>query len=246
MATSGTFNYNPLVNEIMDEAFEVAGVDPRVPGGAHIKSFGRSLKLMLNSEWSTIGINNWMVTEETHTLSVGETQFALDPGSIDIVEAVLRRPGSGIGNASDTEMYQLTRNEYFTIVDKQNQGRPDRWWLDRQAVTKTVNYWQAGSNTTDQIVYNVFRQTEDYSGDISENLGIPVYAFAALCAGMAAKMALKYNPQKYELLQAIYAGPNYAANPLNPGGLLGMLRSEDRDRGDIDLALAFEPRTGRR
>lgn len=246
MTESGTYLFNPFVAELFDEAFENAGVDPQVPGGAQIKSAQRSLRFMINSEWATIGIRNWMVAQEIHTTAVGETSFTLPAGGMDIVEAVLRRPGNGVATYSDVEMYAITRNEYYTLVTKGAQGRPDRYWVERLADTKVVHYWQAGSNTTDQIVFSMFQQNQDITSSLQLNLGLPVYAFAAAAAGLSARLALKYNAQKYELLQAIYAGPDWAKDPLNPGGLLGMLRCEDRERGDIDTYPAFEPRVGRR
>lgn len=243
MTSSGTYTYAPNLADIMDEVLENAGVSPEVSGTAHIKSFARSLRLMLNSEWATIGIRNWMVTEESIATTVGGTQFPLPAGGIDIVEAVLRRAGSGIGSPSDVEMYALTRNEWLTIVNKQDQGRPDRFWVDRQ-VAPLVNYWQCGSNTTDMIVYTMLRQNQDVTGDLTATLGIPTMAYNALVAGMSARMALKWNPQKWQMLQGIYLGPQMDIQ--NPGGALGALRNEDRERGDIDLYAAFEPRTGRR
>lgn len=245
MASSGTFTYTPPLSELFDEVMEVAGVNPSVTGTSHIKSFVRSLRLMLNSEWSTLGIRNWMVADEIpHTTAVGEKTFQLAVGDIDIVEAVLRRPGTGLtGNPTDTEMYVITRNEYLTIANKDDQGRPDRYWVER-LVRPIVHYWQAGSNTTDQVVYNVFRQNQDVSGSLNDTLGIPTIAYDALTAGMAARMALKWNPQKYTLLQALYMGGD--GTPIDPKGKLGALRAEDRERGDIDLYAAIEPRTGRK
>ena len=248
MTESGTFIYDPDLAEMFDEAVEIAGVDPSVTGGAHIKSGLRSLRLLLNSEWATIGIRNWMVTQETHTTAVGETSFTLPAGGMDIVEAVLRRFADFTINSqySDVEMYAITRNEYYTLVTKQNQGRPDRYWVERLADTKVVHYWQAGSNTTDQIVYSMFQQNQDVTTAMGNTLGLPIYAHAALVMGWATKLALKWNPQKYSMLMEVYAGPRWSQDPLNPGGLLGMLRTEDRERGDIDTYPAFEPRVGRR
>lgn len=246
MSSSGTFLYDPNVAELLDEVVENAGVDPSVTGGAHVRSFGRSLRLMLNSEWSTLGIRNYMVSGQTHTTDVGETTFTLPAGGLDIVEAVLRRVGGGLGTYSDVEMFPISRNDYLTIVSKQEQGRPDRFWVERLGSSRVVHYWQAGSNTTDQIVYNMFQQNQDYDGTLQDTLGLPSFVHAALVAGMSARMALKWNPAKYEVLQTIYAGPDWASNPLNPGGLLGMMRCEDRERGDLETYAAFVPRTGRR
>lgn len=242
MPESGTFLYNPFVAELLEEAVENAGIDPAATGGQHIKSFQRSLRFMVNSEWATHGIRNWMVNQQTHTTGVGETSFVLPAGGMDVVEAVLRRGGP----ASDIEMYAITRNEYLTIVNKFTQGRADRYWVERLGDTKVMHYWQAGSNTTDQIIYNMFQQNQDITSALQLNLGLPVYAYAALAMGLSARMALKWNPERYELLQTAYAGPQWAENPANPGGLLGLLLIEDRERGDIDTYPAFEPRVGRR
>lgn len=247
MTTSGTFLYDPSVDELLTEVMENAGIDPAATGGAHIKSFGRSLRLMLNSEWSTLGIRNWMVSQQSHTpAAVGENTFTLPAGGLDIVEAVLRRVGSGIATFNDVEMFAISRNEFLTLVTKQEQGRPDRYWVERLGGSRVVHYWQSASNITDQIVYNMFQQNVDADGTLQDTLGLPSFAYAALAAGLSARTALKWNPQRYELLQTIYAGPEWASNPLNPGGLLGMMRVEDRERGDIDTYAAYEPRTGRR
>lgn len=243
MTTSGTYLYNPNVADIMDEVMENAGVDPSTVGSSHRKSFTRSLRTMLNSEWATIGIRNWMVEETTQVMSVGLDHFDLPAGAIDIVEAVLRRPGGSIATNSDVEMYGISRNEYLTIVNKADQGRPDRYWVDRTSGTKTTWIWQCGSNTTDMMVYNLFRQNQDVSGELTDTLGIPTIAYDALIAGMSARTALKWNPSRFQLLQSLYLGQNM--DPINPGGKLGALRNEDRERGDIDLYAAFEPRTGR-
>lgn len=237
----------------MDEAFEQAGISPEVTVTAHIKSFFRSLRLQLNSEWATIGIRQWQIIQaEEHVLSVGETQFNPPAGFLDITEAVLRRPGA-LATYADVEMYPITRSEYTLITNKLIQGRPDRYFVDRQAGVNTVtglanamvNYWQAGSNNTDIIVYNYFHQDQDVTDTLSDTLDIPVIAKSAMTAGVAAKMALKFNPAKFPMLQSIYAG-DPPIDWMNPRGLLGALRAEDRERGDIQIYAAFEPRTGRR
>lgn len=237
---------DPLVREIFDEAFERAGIDLTAVGTTHLKGGFRSLRTMLNSEWSTIGIRQWQIAEaQAHTVAVGEVSFLLALGQLDITEAVLRRPGSG-ATPADVEMYPITREEYAMITNKTVKGRPDRYFVDRQYAQKVVYYWQAGSNTTDQIIYNAFHQNQDVLDNMQANLDIPSYAYEALCAGLASKFALKWNRQRYQDLMVAYRGPQWAEKPLDPGGALGALRAEDRERGDITMYPAFEPRTGRR
>lgn len=132
------------------------------------------------------------------------------------------------------------------ITNKTVKGRPDRYFVDRQYAQKVVYYWQAGSNTTDQIIYNAFHQNQDVTDNMQANLDIPSYAYEALCAGLAARFALKWNQQRYQALMIAYRGPQWAEKPLDPEGALGALRAEDRERGDLTMYPGFEPRTGRR
>lgn len=236
MATTGTYNFDPKLAELLDEAAERAGMDPVALGAAHIKSAMRSLKFMLNSEWSTIGVRQWMVEQATQSLSEGDKTFTLPAGAIDVLGAVLRRDGK------DTEMYPISRQEYLILVDKDSRGRPDRYFVDRQAGAKTVYFWQAAVNSTDVIVYDFLRQIEDV-GNMQSTFELPAYAFDAAADGLAMRLAQKFNRERYDELRVSYGGPAY---PERLGGRLERLRQEDRERSDIEIRAVYEPRTGRR
>jgi hypothetical protein len=121
VATTGTYTFDPLLTELIDEAFERGPLmDPKDVGVRHIESFFRSLKLMLNSEWSNLGVRRWMIQQATQTLTVGQSTFRLPIGCIDLVGMILRRVNI------DTEMYPISRQDYLTIADKTINGRPDR------------------------------------------------------------------------------------------------------------------------
>jgi hypothetical protein len=226
--TSGSHSICPRVHEILDEAFEIAGMDPSAIGTGHITSSFRSLKFMLNSEWSTIGIRQWMVQQGTQAMSVGLDSFTLPTGAIDVMGMVLRR------NGRDTEMYQISRDEYLKIVDKNLQGRPDRYFVDRQASGVTVKFWQLGENTTDIIVYDYLRQIED-AGALRNSLQIPPIALNAMVLGLAFRLALKFAPERAAAIGALYRGPD----PNRIGGALDQLRQEDRERSDIEIGMTM-------
>jgi hypothetical protein len=234
MATTGTFNFDPRLAEIIEESTERAGIDPGTLGQSHLKSIFRSLKFMLGSEWSTLGIRQWMIYQVDEPLILGQTEFDLPVGAIDCIAAVLRRQDQ------DTEMNMISRNEYLTIVDKTNTGRPDRFYVERASGTKRFIFWQASENTTDHIIYDLFKQIEDV-GNMSNNPQVPVYAMDALCEGLGSHIARKFNRSVYPELLASYRG-----NDVNKiGGKLGMLLMEDRERGDLQTYAKFEPRTNR-
>lgn len=239
MSTTGTYSFDPQVVELLEEAFERAGVDPATPGTNMIAAARRSLRFMLSSEWSTFGFNQWQIHEGRETMTVGKDRFFLPPGGIDIWDVVLRR------NDRDTEMYLISRDEYLVLTDKTKQGRPSRLYLDKQRQPQ-VFFWETGANTTDIIVYNYLRQMQDAAGrDVSlkVNLDMPVTCFECAAAGLAWRLALKFNPAREELLRRYYGGPAY---PDVLGGAIELMRQANRDRADLDMYSAYEPRQTRR
>jgi hypothetical protein len=236
MASSGTFAFSPQFNEILEESFERAGIDPVAVGQSHLQSAFRSLKFMLASEWSTIGIRQWMIERvQTPALTVNQTEFVLPLGGMDVIAAVLRR------QSRDTEMNMISRNEYLTIVDKFWVGRPDRFYVDRSTINPKFVFWQASENNSDTIIYDLFKQNQDV-GTMQQNIAVPQRAWDALCEGLAAYIARKFNRTVYPELLASYRG----LDPVRIGGKLGALIMEDRERGDLETRAKFEPRTVRR
>lgn len=233
MATTGTWASDPDLAEIFDEAFERAGIAPQAAGVSHIRSALRSLKFMLNSEWSTIGVRRWMIASLTQSLTTGQKSFALPAGVIDVLGANLKR------GTTETEMFVIGRDDYRIIVDKTNRGRPDRFFVDRGSTTKTMYFWPAAENNTDQILYDAFRQMQDV-GEMANTLNMPLYASDACCSGLAYRLAAKFNLDRVELLRQEYGGSEYP-HRIN-GGALERMRQEDRDRGDLITTAAYEPR----
>jgi hypothetical protein len=246
VATALTHNYDPQIAEVIDEAFERGALmDPKDVGVRHLDSFFRSLKLMLNSEWSNLGVRRWMIQRTSELMTIGKSSFHPPAGCVDILGMIIRR------DETDTEMYPISRQDYLVIADKSIRGRPDRWYLDRQAgnfspllSSKTVYFWQCGSNTTDVLVYDYFRQIED-AGAMGNTLQIPANAMNALVCGMAAHMAEKFAPQRFEMLMVRYRGPGWADPTRSIGGALGELRMEDRERSDIEINVDFTRRNAR-
>lgn len=188
MASSGTYLFNPDLADIVDEAFERVGVDPAAVTARHIKSARRSMNLMLQ-HWATQGVHSWAVEKTSVTTTPGMTMFLMPPEALDILTASLSRDGV------DVEMYPITRNEYQSIPDKSQTGRPDRYFVDRVVGANTVYIWTAVSNSTDVIEYWYFRQLQD-AGRATNTLDIPAYFYEAFCAGLAAKLAEKYSPAR--------------------------------------------------
>lgn len=234
MAISQIFTpFAPDIALILDECFERAGVAPEAIGQGHIDSALRSITLLLNSEWHTLGIRQWMIQDATYTTVAGLSTFTLPVGGIDIFDAVIRRQGR------DTPINRMSQAEYLEIPDKTMKGRPDRYQCQRFYNGVTVNLWRTPENSTDIIVYKYFQQMS-VPGGMSNTLQMPPHVLEAFHSGLSAKLSLKFTPAKFQLLNTLYLGQRQ--DPMNPGGALGAALMEDRDRSDVTFTLHHKRR----
>ncbi|KEZ78309.1 hypothetical protein [Salinisphaera hydrothermalis] len=193
MAGSSDFLFDPKLADMIDEAFERAGIDPADVTLRHINAARRSMNFMF-SDWQTHGVSEWAVEKTVRPVTPGMTSFDLPDGGIDILEATLRRSGL------DTEMYPISRGDYQAIPKKDLRGLPDRYWVDRNTGAPTVYIWQIGENSTDEIHYWYMRRFKDV-GSLPDTLDIPSYFYDAFVAGVAARLAVKFAPDRVGFLQ---------------------------------------------
>lgn len=190
----GASLFSPELADMIDEAFERNGFDPADVTQRHISAARRSMNFMF-SDWQTRGVSEWAVEKTIQPVTPGLTRFDLPEGGIDILEATLRRAGL------DTEMYPISRGDYQAIPDKDIRGLPDRYWVERNTGAPTVHIWQIGENSTDEIHYWYMRRFKG-AGDLPDALDIPSYFYDAFVSGLAARLAVKYAPQRIGALQA--------------------------------------------
>ena len=230
MAITGTFgNYSPELAEAFEEAFEMAGVRPLAIGAEHIESALRSVQLMLNSEWSTLGVRDWMVVQTTQTVTAGDPSYTAPAGCVDILRAVCRR------SSRDTPLFRISRADYLDIADKNIEGRPDRYWVEKLYNQTNFTLWRVPENSSDIIVYECLRQTADV-GTMSNTLHMPPVALDCFHTGLAMRLALKFSSrERYQELKLLYGGPRY---PEQYGGKLLQLRAATASGADVQFSFA--------
>lgn len=228
---------SPDLGSVFSECFERAGIEAKTIGNDHIESAFRSIALLLNSEWLTIGIRTYQFVLQTFTTVVNTPQITLPVGVMTVSDAVLRR------SQRDTPINPMARSEYLEIPDKTQQGRPDRYLIDKQYNQVLMTVWRTPENSTDQILYWAMMNTAlPGDSDLSLQLQTRPEMQEAMHAGLSAKLAMKFNPGRYEVLQTYYRGGD--PNPRNIGGQLAMALDANRDWGDVRLSLS-RPKRGR-
>lgn len=213
MATSGTVAFRPNVEEIIAEAYERCGIDSQTRTGYHAVSARRSLN-MLFSEWSNRGINYWTVQNNTLTLASGTTTYTLPVGTIDLIDVVVRET---VGSTTtDTPVERISMADYNQLPNKSSSGKPTQYMLDKQ-YTPIVYVWQVPDNNSYSFVYWSINQLEDIT-ESNQEADVPYRWSDCICAGLASKLALKFNPEKFEVLNSMYERAfDFAASADNDG-----------------------------
>ena len=182
MATSGTYTWRPDVEEIITEAAERCLLDPTMIDRKTALTMRRSLNLLF-AEWAVKGVNYWTTVESTLTLTSGTRLYSLPAGTVDILDAVIRR------NDSDTGLSRIALTDYNALPDKTTTGKPSQFFFDRQ-YTPQIYLYPVPSNSTDTIIYWNFFQIEDVVKSQSD-IDVPYRWTEAMCAGLASKASIK-------------------------------------------------------
>jgi len=127
--TTGTTAFNLDLNDIIEEAYERAGVEVRT--GYEFRTARRSLNL-LTIEWANRGINLWTIQEGAISLVTGQAVYPLPADTIDLLDHVIRQNNGVASNQTDINISRISESTYSTIPNKLTNGRPIQVWINRQ------------------------------------------------------------------------------------------------------------------
>jgi len=213
MATSGTFAFRPDVEEIIAESFERVGMDAQNMTGYQALAARRSLNLLF-SEFANRGINYWVVQNNTLALTQGTSTYTLPVGTIDLIDVVIRETTGS--TTTDTIVQRISISEYNQLPNKSDTGKPSQYMLDKQ-YTPVMYLWQVPDTNSYSLVYWSINQLEDVTAS-NQDADIPYRWNDCICAGLASKLALKYQPDKFNLLNQVYERAfEFAASTDNDG-----------------------------
>ena len=199
MVTSGTYDFRPDVEELISEAFERVGIDPQALTGYQAKTARRSLNLTFN-DLSNRGINYWALKNTELVLTPGQVKYTLPKGTIELLDVALREQSSN--GPFDTAMLQLSIADYNVLPNKNIAGRPHLWFFDRK-YTPELYLYQPPNRADYSVLYWAVHQIEDITGS-AQDANIPYRVTDCACAGLAARLALKLAPDRYEILAQDY------------------------------------------
>jgi hypothetical protein len=195
MTTSGTYDFNPSLGEIVLYAYQNIGIRPTSVLQEHMESARMAANMML-SRFSNQGVNLWAVDLITVPLVEGQTTYAVDGNTVMILDAYTTTD-SGI----DRVIMPISRTEYASYPNKTQQGFPTSYWFDR-LISPTITLWPVpdGSSATILKYYRV-RQVQDANLQNGENAEIPYRWLEAFADGLTYRLARIWAPQMAQLLK---------------------------------------------
>jgi hypothetical protein len=143
--TTGTTSFNLDLNDLIEEAYERAGVEVRT--GYEFRTARRSLNLM-TIEWANRGINLWTIQEGAITLVTGQAVYPLPADTIDLLDHVVRQNNGSSSNQTDINISRISESTYSTIPNKLANGRPIQVWVNRQSAQINATSVTLGATIT--------------------------------------------------------------------------------------------------
>lgn len=128
---------------------------------------------------------------------------------------------------SDIPLARIARDEYLNLPNKQNQGDPVQFYIDRQRDAPVLYIWPLSNTSTSNIlVYNRMRRIRDFTS-YSGLVDVPPRFVPALISRLASDMSWERSDVDLNTRQALAAKAEEDWNTAT---------AEDRDRSAMTIA----------
>ena len=188
MTTSGTYEFNPGLGEIVIYAYMNIGIRPAALLQEHMESARMASNMML-SRFSNQGVNLWAVDLITTPLVEGQATYDVDPNTVMILDAYTTAGGP------DRVIMPISRTEYASYPNKAQQGFPTSFWFDR-LISPTVTLWPVpDGNSATTLKYYRVRRIQDANLRNGQQVEVPYLWLEAFADGLAYRLARIWAPQ---------------------------------------------------
>ena len=212
--TSETTEYNPQIDDIIEEAFERTGV-MGTRTGYQLRSARRSLNIMFQ-EWGNRGVHLWKVKLAKIPLVEGQAEynFAADstnfPQDIDSVLEAYYRNNSTPTAPVDVALTKIDRSTYSQTPNKLTKGTPSQYYVERKLNPSIFLYTTPSSSVSSTTTPSSFQFCFYYLSKIQDvgaytNTSDVVNRFyPCMMSGLAYYLSQKYSPDRSQELERRY------------------------------------------
>jgi uncharacterized protein YihD (DUF1040 family) len=183
MPTSGVVSFNPDILDLIEDAYEMIGMELR--GGYDLKTARRSLDMLMR-EWGNRGINMWTLKRYDIPIAAGTNTVTLTGEVIDLLDATWRT-GTDI-EQNDRVMTRLGGSQWTQIANKNQPGAPSQFYVHR-VVPPLLRVWPTPVDDGLFVCWGL-RSMED-AGAYTNTADIPTRFLPALVSGLAYYLAIK-------------------------------------------------------
>lgn len=215
MTTSGTYDFNLDIDEVIQEASEMIGGEDTL--GHEPASARRSINLMLK-DWQNRGVLLWSTSVSSVTVSASTATYSLSSSTIDSLEVVLNR------DSTDIQLQRVTPEEYLLIPNKTQTGRPTQYSIRRERDNPVMSVWPLPDNSTDILKMEIISELQDVNKSAIQNADLPKRFLPCLTCGLAYYMSMKRPGVPENRIMMLKA--NYEE-------LLARAMEEDRERASM-------------
>jgi hypothetical protein len=159
--TSEATEFNPQIDDIIEEAFERTGVRG-TRTGYQLRSARRSLNIMFQ-EWGNRGVHLWKVKLAKIPLVLGQAEYnyASDstnfPDDIDSVLEAFYRNNSITTAPVDVALTKIDRSAYSATPNKLTQGTPSQYYVERKLNPSVFLYATPSSSVSSTTTPSSFQ-----------------------------------------------------------------------------------------
>lgn len=201
MATSGTYAFNPSLGELTLFAYNLAGVRNTALVQEHMEAARMASNLML-ANWSNKGVNLWAVDLITTPLVAGQSTYNVDSNTVVMLDAYMRID-NGVTDPIDRIIMPISRTEYASYPNKDQQGFTTVFWFDR-LIAPTVTLWPVPDGNSAQFLkYYRVRRIQDSNLQGGQNVEVPYLWLDAFAYGLASRLAQIWNPPLIQMLKPL-------------------------------------------
>lgn len=151
-------------------------------------------------KFSNLQPNLWTSEQQTVALVAGTSTYTLPARSVMILSCFIRT-GTGTSQ-NDRLIFPISEYEYASYPNKQDQGFPSVFWLNRQ-ITPTLTFWLVPDATTTYTAYlQVVRQVQDANLPLGETPDLPYRWLDAITAELSYRLSRIYAPDKEQMRKA--------------------------------------------
>jgi len=212
--TSGETEFNPQIDDIIEEAYARTGV-LGTRTGYQLRSARRSLNIMF-SEWGNRGVHLWKIKLAKVPLVEGQAEynFASDsanfPEDIDQVLEAYYRNNSDATAPQDIALTKIDRSQYSQTPNKLAKGTPSQYYVERKLNPSIFLYTTPSSSVSDSTTPSNFQFCFYYLARIQDagayNFTSDVVNrfYPCMMSGLAYYLSMKVSPERTPELERIY------------------------------------------